>query len=185
MTNPYRYQVGQRYHPDRDRWPDGVAQYNYRQGQHELVLFFARPTSAEVLDARRGPAEFALLVDSPVIVLLYRFGASIQWSDAPYSWHMVPADQQTIPDTTGMQEPRAVMTVMLVDAADGILRSIRVVSLSPALTAALHLSIRAQAATPWVGQAVYDQRLADIYRRYPRTSDMLRDAVARSAGGTQ
>ena len=42
-------------------------------------------------EVRRGSAEFALIVEPPVIVLAYCFGESILWTDVPYSWHLQPA----------------------------------------------------------------------------------------------
>lgn len=51
----HRYEVGQPYHPSRRAWPEG-AQYNYRQGQHELVLFFQSPTTREIEAVRHGQA---------------------------------------------------------------------------------------------------------------------------------
>jgi len=45
-----------------------------------------------VSEVSRGQAEFAMIVEPPVLVLAYRFGQSIPWGDAPYSWHLQPVD---------------------------------------------------------------------------------------------
>lgn len=157
------YEVGQPYLPGRTRWPAG-ADYNWRAGQHELRLFFSRLGDREVRDVRTREAEFGLYVEQPLIVLLYRFGASIPWSDAPYSIWLVPADQRALPDPVGEgAETRDLLTTFLVDADSGILRAIRVVSLSPAFTFAL--------------------RLAALYRRYPSSQALLKAATSRTKGG--
>lgn len=183
MPDLHTYEVGRPFIPGQTSWPDGTAAYNYQAGQHALTLFLGSPSHAEVADARIGKAEFGLVVEPPVLFLLYRFGRAIPWSDAPYTWHMASPERRTIPDTTGLVEPRALLSVVLVDAHTGIIRALRAVSFSPALTAALHLAIREQAEAPWVGQVAYDAALAELYRRYPSSRDLLKLARARTPGG--
>jgi hypothetical protein len=177
------YVVGSLYNLSRTSWPE-ASQYNYRAGQHELVLFFPAPSKGEVLDARKGDCEFALFVEAHAIFLLYRFGKSIQWSDAPFSYWLVPENERSLPDIEGNdRETRALLQVLLVDAATGILRVIRTVSFSPAFTRAIHQAIRDQAARPFLGQQPYDRWLVDVYRQYPTSTAMVRGAVARTKGG--
>jgi hypothetical protein len=75
------------------------AEYHYRDGCHELLLCFSHPTEDEIAAVRNGDSEFALLIFGLVIFFLYRFEKAIGWSDAPYSWHLVPADEQQVPHT--------------------------------------------------------------------------------------
>lgn len=182
----HAYSVSQRYHPDRASWPDGVTQYNYRSGGHELILFLARPRSTEVQTVKRGNTEFALVTQDDLLLLLYRFdknGDGLPWGDAPYSWHLVPADQRDLPSEPETPERRDLLHVLLVDAADGLIRAIRVVTLSPSFTAVLRGSIREQAARPWPGDAAYDRQLQALYQRFPQTAEMLPLATARTPGG--
>ena len=65
---------------------------------------------------RAGNAEFALLIYGLAIFFLYRFEKAIAWSDAPYSWHLVPADERQLPETPESAETRALLSVVLVDA---------------------------------------------------------------------
>lgn len=51
----HAYEVGQLYHPSLRSWPE-TPQYNYRSGEHELVLFLASPSLREVEDVREGEA---------------------------------------------------------------------------------------------------------------------------------
>lgn len=181
----HEYRVGTPYHPDRAAWPE-VAQYTYRASGHELVLFLAGPTADEIEAAARGTSEFAVYAEGDLLLLLYRFGRpgrGIPWSDAPSSWHLVPEAERALPPPAGVAEPHALLTVTLVDAATGIIRALRAVTLPPALTAALHLAIRDQAERPWPGGDAYDAALAGLYRRYPTTEALLRVARSRSRGG--
>ena len=174
-------EVGKPYISGRREWPEGV-EYNFRAGGHELRMFLHGPRASEVEAVRKGECEFALVVKGPVIFFMYRFGKAVYWSDPSYSWHMVPEDQRTLPDPEGL-ETRALLHMLLVDAKNGLVLALRTVSFSPAFTRALHDAIRAQAASPWVGQATYDAALADLYRRYPTSDDLLRCAAVRTWGG--
>ena len=175
------YQVGKPYIPGRAGFPEGV-EYNYRAGEHELLFFFRSPPRAQIKALRTGECEFALVVEGPVIFLMYHFGEAINWSDAPYSWHLVPEDQRALPAPEG-PDRRALLQIILVDAASGLVLALRAVTFSPAFTRGLHAAIRAQAASRWVGQAAYDAALADIYRRYPTSAHLLRCATLRTRGG--
>ncbi len=173
------YEVGQPYPAGSPPYPEG-GEYNYRGGAHELRLFFNTPTPAEGEAVRTGPAEVALTVDGPVVFLLYRFGEAFHWSDAPYTIHMVPADQRTPPPALEAGQG-VLLTVLLIDAGSGIVRAIRVVSLSPHLTRELHAAIARQLADPF-DQAAYDRHLQLVYQRSD-TRALLRQARARTRGG--
>lgn len=177
-------QVGQPYHPQRTRWPEG-AHYAYRAGHHELLLFLDSPTAREIAAVRTGAPQCALYTDDAagLLVLLYQFGASVPWSDAPFSWHLLPAAERVVPPLSGAgEESRALLQAVLVDAATGTVQAIRAVTLTPAFTAQLHAAIRRQAARPW-DRAAYDRALDALYQRYPTTRALLAATTARSRGG--
>lgn len=156
------YEVGKPY-TDRKHWPE-LAQYNYRSGEHELILFFDRPSSKEVQAVRKDPFELALYTAGMQIVLLYRFGQVIPWSDAPYSIHLVSPEQRTLPLPTGSEE-QAWLHVVLVDASNGIVRALRSLTMSAEFTQALHQSIRAQADMPFT-RANYNGELEALFAEY-------------------
>jgi len=181
----HRYEVGQSYVEGRTNWPER-GEYNYRAGMHELRLLLSQPTVGEIEAVKTGRADFALRVERDIIFLLYRFGEAIPWSDAPYSWHLVQRaypDQATLPAPHGSPEGRDTVQVILVDAGAGIIKAIRVLSWSPAFTAAIRGAIRDQAARSWPGDDEYDRQLANAYRRWPTSAAMVRDASARTRGG--
>src|ERR1700744_4798780 len=74
------YRVGELFHRGRRNWPSG-AEFAFGPGGHELTLFHPVIGPELIDDVRRGPAEFALIVRRPVLVLAYRFGDSIPWED--------------------------------------------------------------------------------------------------------
>ncbi|MEW6649316.1 MAG: hypothetical protein AB1453_03900 [Chloroflexota bacterium] len=161
------YEVGKPY-TERTSWPE-LAQYSYRGGEHELIIFLNCPTRDEVYDIRRGGAEFALYVERRLIVMLYRFGEAIPWSDAPYSIHLVPVEERTVPEISWGSE-RALLHIVLVDASSGIIRALRVLSMTEDFTRDLHQSICNQADEPFT-RADYNGALESLYARF--SSKML------------
>lgn len=179
------YVVGQLYHPARRSWPQDSWQYNYRGGEHELVVFIRRPGTAEMSAFKSGQAQFALAALPPeapdVIALAVRFGG-MPWSDALYSWHLVPEDQRRIPETD-LPEQRILLSVVVVDCADGIVLALRGMTLSPEFTRALHAAIRDQSARPWPGEREYGRQIQALYARYPTSEALARAAAVRCNGG--
>lgn len=153
-------------------------EYNYLDYGHELRLFFNSPTYDEVEAVKRGRAELALVVEGQIIFFLYRFSPGIPWSDAPYTIHLVPESRRQIPTESG----KVLLTVVLSEAASGIVRAIRATTLSDDFTAALHEAIRDQAAENW-DKAEYDRQLRIAYAENPTTETMLARAVETTGGG--
>ena len=176
----YLYEVGKLYVPTRTSWPENV-EYNYRDGAHELRLFYPKLTPAEIADIGKGQSRFALYVESNIIFFCFKFGDQ-PWSDSSYSYHLVPAGQRMLPPDPARAEERALLTVFLVSAEDGILRSIRAVTLSPLFTRSLHAAIWKQAESPWPGDTAYDRQLGLVYSRY-RSQDLAKLALVTCKGG--
>ena len=90
------YRVGEPFRQGHHSWPEG-AYFTYSPGGHELTLFHSEIRPDMVNEVSRGQAEFAMIVEPPVLVLAYRFGQSIPWSDVPYSWHLQPVAWRVVP----------------------------------------------------------------------------------------
>lgn len=174
-------QVGELYHPGVQSWPE-ISRYNYRNGEHDLVLFLNKPSEKEIHAARTGGGEFALLATDGVIMLCHRFGDGLPWSDSPFTQWFVPPAERRLP-TVLVGRQRALLFVSLVDASTGILLTLRVVSLSPEFTVALHDAIRRQARTAFRGREDHEKRVARIFRRYPTTEALVAAATVRCTGG--
>ncbi len=174
------YRVGELFHPDHRLWPEGV-QFNCGPGHYELVLFHAEIGADLVEAVRRGPAEFALIVEPQVIVLAYRFGELIPWQDIPYSWHLQPAARQVIPSVVPSSEARSLLWITMVGARDGIIHAQRGMTLSPSFTRTLHTAIRDQAARSFDPEECTGA-ISSIYLEYPHTVDRLSIAAARTMG---
>ncbi|WP_148595591.1 hypothetical protein [Aquisphaera giovannonii] len=116
-----------------------------------------------------------------MIVFSYRFGRTIPWSDAPYSWHMQDAASRRLPPPGGSPEARALLWVSLVGAEDGLILAQRGVVLAPAFTRALEAAIRRQASRPFDPHGcVTAVRDVLVARRTPE--ERLRLAASRTRG---
>lgn len=187
------YEVGKPYNESRDKWPE-ATQFNYRSGEAELTLFFNSPKPQEVAGVKSGKAEFALVVEQGLIVLLFQFhkaglqpmGGSpttaIPWSEGVFNWWRVPEREQQVPGDEPSEQSRQLLHILMVDASTGILLVNRAVTLSPEFTVTLRSAIRAQA----LGAPFYNEEdlLRGLYQRYPQTPPMAQGASARCLGGS-
>ena len=176
----YKYEVGTLYNSDKTSWQESV-QFNIRDGQPELLLFFASPSFHETLAVRKSECEFGVLKIGDVIFLLYRFGSEIKWSDQPYSIHLTDRTERQLP-VLETDEQRLVLQIMLIDALTGILKVIRAVTLAPEFSAELLKLTNEQLAAPF-SENDYKRQLANIYARYPQTKDLLAECFVFTKGG--
>jgi len=169
-------EVGKPYIPGKASYPE-AGEYNYRSGAHELRIFLGDATAAEISAVESGEAEFAFAYETPdVLMFLYRFGRVLTWSDAPYTIHLVPQAQRTEPPSLSDDE-RALLSIILIDARSGIVKALRVVSLSSQMSSKLHAHIQRQFAAQW-DEAAYDAGLQSIQARYTSPA-LAKRAVAR------
>jgi hypothetical protein len=165
-------QVGEVYSTEHNKYDEG-SRYTYRNGAHDLVLFWNQPTAAEIQGMRSEPVELALYSHGPAAFLLYKIQNVCEWSDVAFNVHLVPEDERQLPDEpTG---ERARLILILVDAADGIIKARRLVSLDKLMTQALRHVMREQASQPFV-QAFYEAAVQETYSRFADS-----DALAAAA----
>jgi hypothetical protein len=174
------YRVGELFHRGRRTWPEG-SELTYSPGGLELSLFHHDICDEAVNEVRRGQAELALIVELPLIVLVYRFGESIAWDDVPYSWHLQPPSWRVVPSVDPSPQARALLWVNLVGAEDGVIHAQRGLTLAPSFTRSLHEAIRAQALMPFDSDEC-TTAVSKVFLNYPSTIDRLALAQARTMG---
>ena len=144
--------VGELFHPDQVLWPEGAV-YTVTPEGHNLALFVDEPTESHATDVASGEAELGVYGDGAIVLLLYRFGESLAWSDAPLHWGRVrPA---------GAAAPQ--LAVALVDGFSGVVRALRAEALPFHFAEAAAAVVANAMANPWPGDAEYDQLLRDLY----------------------
>ncbi len=174
------YRVGEPLQRGRRHWTTGT-QYTHGCNGHELTLFLPEIDERHVQDVKNGEGEFAVIARLPLIVLAYRFGQSVPWSDVPYCWHMHPAHCRVIPPPELSPETRALLWVTLVGAHDGIIQAQRGMTLAPEFTRFLNGAIRAQACIPFNPHRC-TAVITDLLITHPCTLDRLPLAQVRIIG---
>lgn len=179
--------VGEKYMEGMESWPEQCGVEFSWQGQDSrarLRFFLDTPAPVEVAAIESGAATFALAVDGPAIFLLYRFDP-MPWGFASFSWRLNP-DDAVLPETPTSPHARLTLHTMLVDTRTGLVKALRMCTLSPHFTGKLIAAIRAQAEGPF-------DRVA--YMRHADSIDdpsipphrvargLLNQAIARSHGG--
>jgi hypothetical protein len=171
------------------RSPQGVvaprregARYTYDVGEHELILTLRDVGDRQVEAVRRGEAEFALLLDDPLILIGARFGDAVPWTFASYCWHLLPRGARALPPASGAPgEARALLHVALVDWGSGQVRAERNVTLWLEFTRALHEAIREQARTVFDPKE-HERALARLRRAHPSPEALAARAAHRTIG---
>jgi hypothetical protein len=174
------YRVGEYFRRDIRTWPEG-AEFSHSPAGFELTLFRSKVDDLAIEGIRTGRAEFALIVESPVLVMAYRFGKAIPWSDVPYYWHLRSAANREIPLATAQSGDRALLWITLVETATGIIHAQRGVTLSPEFTCTLRRVIRSQAMVA-PDPAGCTSAISRLFLNYPRIIDRLPLAIVRSEG---
>lgn len=138
-----KLEVGEPYIQGRTHWPETVD-VNALSSGLEVRIFLRGPTADEIAAIRKGAASAALYARDGLLLLAFRFG-DMPWMDASL-------DHLRTPESHRWQEPalaegvRLLATVLLVDAATGILRAIRAITLSPFFSQRLVAELAAQLA---------------------------------------
>lgn len=181
------YKVGELYHPAKTSWPE-CNQLLYR-GECELQMFMRSPAAAEIAAAKEGVSQFALYDRDGLIVLLHRFmparghTTGIPWSESSFAYGLMqPGDRVPPPDPASLTpESRELLHLLLVDAATGVIRVLRTVSLSPEFGVRFFDALRSQLAAPF-DRAAYMAAISDLYARY-HSEQLVPLASIRCRGG--
>ncbi len=169
---PDTRQVGEVYSPEHNRYEEG-ARYLYRQGAHDLTLFWAGPTPAEIAGFRISPIELGLYLHGPAAFLLHKAQGVCEWSDLAFNIHLLPEAERELPEEPPGERARLRLT--LVDADDGIIRAKRLVSLDKVMTQALRHTLREQSGQSFV-RLLYDAAVQEAHARFPEPDAMVQAA---------
>lgn len=178
-TDDATFTVGAPYVGGHVNWPE-MAQYTYRGGRHELVLFIRGLTADDLQHLLSDDPEFALCVEGDVLVLLCCIGDDLPWQAACCSWHYVPENRRILPESELSDESSPQLTVELIDANNGIVRGARSVRLPAKFARTLHAAIRQQAQSAWCGERKYRRQVDALKKKHPDPVSLLPNAIART-----
>ena len=164
--------VGERWSEAHTQYDEGVR-YIYRNGAHELTLFWNGPTVGETQGLRAADVEVGLFTHGSAAFLLYRIKDVCEWSDAAFNVHLVPEEERDLPqEATG---DRARLKITLVNAEDGIIQARRLVSPDKVMTQALKHCMQEQMAAPF-NRVLYDAAVTEVHSRYADSDALVKVA---------
>ena len=173
--------IGKPLFEERCELPEAI-EYNYQAGDHTLLLSMKNLHPKEIEAVRQDEAEFALYCENSIVFLLYRFGDALPWSDSAFSWWNVAEEDRRIPAPQANPAERILLKIILVEAATGIVKAIRVTTLSPAFTENLHDAIRQQATSQQFSRNEFVARSFLVYeKRTP--AELAVGAIVKTKGG--
>jgi len=173
--------IGKPLFENRNNLPEAI-EYNYQSGDHTLLLSMKNLHPKEIEAVRQDEAEFGLYCENSIIFLLYRFGETLPWSDSAFSWWNVSEEDRRIPEPQANPAERILLKIILVEAATGIVKAIRVTTLSPDFTKKLHDAIRQQATGEELSRAEFVVRSLAIYEN-KTPFEFAANAIVKTKGG--
>ncbi len=157
-------------------------QYTFFRRQHELTLNLRGVERRHAIAVAMGDAEFALIDESPLLVLCARFGDAIPWACSTFSWHHMPSNERVLPPEAGSEDERRIqLQVILADGDDGSIKATRCVTFSLDFSRALNEAIREQARLSYDPRE-QERRFKELKRRCPTPDSMVVYAAARTPG---
>jgi len=164
MKNLHNLVVGQPYQEGVTNYPE-AQYYQYDVNGHFVFLCFNNLSDQETQAFRENKIELSFLVVKQVIFLLLHIQGFIDWSDLPYSYHLVYDELKKIPEADFSPGTGAPMLLVLVEGNTGIVKGIRILGLSSKFSNALHREIQEQAKTPFDRNA-YDQTIDEVRSKF-------------------
>jgi hypothetical protein len=161
--------------------PEAI-EYNYQSGDHTLLLSMKNLHPKEVEAVRSDEAEFGLYCENGIVFLLYRFGETLPWSDSAFSWWNVAEEDRQVPAPQVNPAERILLKIILVEAATGIVKAIRVTTFSPTFTEKLHDAIRRQATSEPFCRDEFVGRSLQIYQKFT-PFELAANAIVKTKGG--
>ena len=166
MKKPYCYEVGKTINEYKNH-QEGVY-FELSDEGAVLTVFFKNPTQEEIEQFQSGKDfEIRSLELRSLILITVKIG-SLPWMDAPYDSRI----SQNL-DISKLSEPEQGtglgLTIMLVDAATGELKHIRLVGLSTRFTSELFASVKRQYAKSF-SSTQFASDLKSIYETHPSDS---------------
>jgi hypothetical protein len=158
-------------------WDPG-SHYQYRSDRHELIRVVERIEDAHVVAFRQGVAEFALVLEGPLLVFCSRFSEALPWSASSYLWHRLPRAERTIPaDLRAGSE--VALEVSLLEAHNGQIAATRIIWLPSPFAQVLLDAILEQVRFSFDPSA--ERRALDaLQRRCPSTRALVAYATVRA-----
>lgn len=162
------YKVGELFEAGNTKYKEGVK-FDFRQDGAILILFYNSPEEKELIDISKGTLRIGMYIKDEVIFMLFKFGSQ-NWIDAPYSIHISkPFKFDSIVEGSGIG-----LHIFLVDAANGILKAMRLVGLPTKFSKSFQKATLEQKQLKF-DKNKYAQKINMVYGNY-NTDDLVERA---------
>lgn len=170
--------VGQPF-SDRKTWPNNFVGLYYSVGVSTLVVGLRQPTQKEVDGMATGKIRFAIHAEENVIYFCFAIEDCMDWSDMAFTIRLLPEEEQIVSDAENVYVP---LSMVLIDADTGIIKALRVVTMSATFANFFKKKLREQITAPFSRE----QHFATVERlnkKYPTSKHIVRAAVIRELAG--
>ena len=170
LNNFEELRVGDVYPPFAFRQEGTFFDYN---GSFTLIYNYHRPNDDEIADMKAGkPFEIRIVTIGGILFILSKAGDQ-PWQDAPFTPHYARIKEYPVSEGT----KGYALLVIMTDAANGQIKSLRMIGLGHDFSLKLREVIMEQLDQPFDNDE-YNAKLNRIYRAYS-TKDLLRFSIAR------
>lgn len=149
------------------------GEFNIDSGGPRLKIGFVAPRREEIRAFREGRVEVGIVrAGTHTAFFLYKIaGLSVGWCDASYALGLVDPDYRHI-DPRKPNEGWLISSYFF-DANTGIVRALRVYTISPAFSNILDTIVEDQrAALPGFTREKHYEEIAEVQRKFPTPNDL-------------
>jgi len=153
------------------------------QSDYELHLSVSDPGPDVIASLNQGEAEFALVIEEPEVILLFRFGEAVPWTVAHHDRFEGPAGRgrHHASEDLGLPMRPAHLDVLLFDSETQAIRGTRCVALWLDFTLRLDMAIREQARIAF-DPTDRKRAMSRLEKRFTGPDLLARHAKIRSPG---
>lgn len=170
-----KIRVGKPLAPGVRDYEEGIH-YNYTIGGHTLIMVKKEPSRVLIESVQGGQTAFALLSREDVIFVLVKFGR-LPWEIAHYNWWInAPAMRPDPWSDLERHNGGLVAHVCLVNASNGLVAALRLVTLPAEFTHVFLQMVQSQMAPPFDPWR-YLEVVERTFQQVPNRSDLLKEAV--------
>jgi hypothetical protein len=140
-----------------------------------IVLNFS-VTKKDIANFLNGSLSFGLFFEQNILFFLFKIEEFLDWSDLAFTIHL--AGDEKIDDNAGYLP----FNLVLVESETGIIKGLRLVTVTPAFRSALARITQQQSKEPF-DTIDYYKKFGALYGRYPSAASMLKKAAIIERGG--
>jgi hypothetical protein len=178
MGNPGVYIVGQKF-SERDSWNPDSFELRYSNGTFVMQINFASPSKREIECFDSGAIHIGLYIEDGVTFFLMKIAGIMGWCDQAFSIRLLDESDQGLPEDGVYYSP---IHFILVDANTGIVKSLRVVTMSPPFVNIFRNELFKQKNGQFV-KDIHFAKVDSIYKKFPDSKEMARRSAIQERAG--